>query len=88
VLTETELNALAAKLMKAELLGNEEQVPEFFFILAKHQIGKSDNIYCGRTKYIACVSKLNKLSEEYLSPQKTQRAAVFFIRKILGGRMI
>jgi hypothetical protein len=30
VLTETELNALAAKLMKAELLGNEEQVREFF----------------------------------------------------------
>ncbi len=26
-------------------------------------------------------------SEEYLSPQKTQKAAVFFIQKILGGRM-
>jgi hypothetical protein len=36
VLTETELNALAAKLMKAELLGNEEQVPELpiIYILA------------------------------------------------------
>jgi hypothetical protein len=31
VLTETELNALAAKLVKAELLGNEEQVREVFF---------------------------------------------------------
>jgi hypothetical protein len=31
VLTETELNALAAKLVKAELLGNEEQVPELFY---------------------------------------------------------
>jgi hypothetical protein len=39
------------------------------------------------TKYSAFVSKLSKLSEEYLSPQKTQKAAVFFIRKILGGRM-
>ncbi len=42
----------------------------------------------GRTKYSGFVSKLNKLSEEYLSPQKTQKAEVFFIRKILGGRMI
>jgi hypothetical protein len=40
-------------------------------------------LYSGRTKYSAFVSKLNKLSEEYLSPQKTQKAAVFFIRKIL-----
>jgi hypothetical protein len=30
VLTETELNALAAKLVKAELLGNEEQVRVLF----------------------------------------------------------
>ncbi len=45
-------------------------------------------IYSGRTKYSAFVSKLNKLSEEYLSPQKTQKAAVFFIRKILGRRLI
>jgi hypothetical protein len=40
-------------------------------------------VYSGRTKYSAFVSKLNKLSEEYLSPQKTQKAAVFFIQKIL-----
>ncbi len=45
-------------------------------------------IYSGRTNYSAFVSKLNKLSEEYLSPQKTQKAAVFLIPKILGGRMI
>jgi hypothetical protein len=44
-------------------------------------------MYSGRTKYSAFVSKLSKLSEEYLSPQKTQKAAVFFIWKILGGRM-
>jgi hypothetical protein len=43
--------------------------------------------YSGRTKYSALVSKLSKLSEEYLSPHKTQKAAVFFIRKILAGRM-
>ncbi len=36
-------------------------------------------LYSGRTKYSAFVSKLSKLSEEYLSPQKTQKAAVFFI---------
>ncbi len=45
-------------------------------------------IYSGRTKYSACVSKFSKLSEEYRSPQKTQRAAVFFIPRILAGRMI
>jgi len=44
--------------------------------------------YSGRTKYSAFVSKLNKLSEEYLSPQETQKAAVFFIGKILGSRLI
>jgi hypothetical protein len=44
--------------------------------------------YSGRTKYSAFVSKLNKLSEEFLSPQKTQKAAVFFIGKILGSRLI
>ncbi len=48
---------------------------------------KISQVYSGRTKYSAFVSKLSKLSEEYLSPQKTQKAAVFFIRKILGGRM-
>ncbi len=46
------------------------------------------NTYSGRTKYSAFVSKLNKLSEEYLSPQKTQKAAGFFIGKILGRRLI
>jgi hypothetical protein len=45
-----------------------------------HQVGR----YSGRTKYSAFVTKL---SEEYLSPQKTQKAAVFIIRKIFGGRM-
>ncbi len=40
-------------------------------------------VYSGRTKYSAFVSKLNKLSEEYLSPQKTQKAAVFFYSKDL-----
>jgi hypothetical protein len=49
---------------------------------------KYDIQYSGRTKYSAFVSKLNKLSEEYLSPQKTQKAAVFFIGKILGSRLI
>jgi hypothetical protein len=45
-------------------------------------------MYSGRTKYSACASKLNKLSGEYLRTQKTQGAAVFFIRKNLGGKMI
>jgi hypothetical protein len=40
-------------------------------------------LYSGRTKYSAFVSKLNKLSEEYLSPQKTQKAAFFFSSKDL-----
>jgi hypothetical protein len=35
-------------------------------------------VSCLRQKYIACVSKLVELSEEYLGPQKTQKAAVFF----------
>jgi len=39
----------------------------------------SQATYSGRTKYSAFVSKLSKLTEEYLSPQKTQKAAVFFI---------
>jgi hypothetical protein len=43
--------------------------------------------YSGRTKYNACASKLSKLSGEYLCPQKTQKAAVFFIRKIFGWRV-
>ena len=30
------------------------------------------------------VSKLNKLSKEYISPQKTQKGAVFFYFKELG----
>ncbi len=32
--------------------------------------------------------KLGKLLEKYLCPQNTQKAPVFFIRKILGWRMI
>ncbi len=44
--------------------------------------------YMGRTKYAACASKLHELSGEYLRTQKTQGAAVFFIRKNLGGKMI
>jgi hypothetical protein len=38
-------------------------------------------LYSGRTKYSAFVSKLNKLSEEYMSPQKTQKAAVFLLER-------
>jgi hypothetical protein len=34
--------------------------------------------YNGRTKYSAFVYKLCKFSEEYLSPQEKQKAAVFF----------
>ena len=45
------------------------------------------HIYSGRTKYSPCVSKLRKLSKEYLSPQKTQKAAVFFIQKNLDLKM-
>jgi hypothetical protein len=44
--------------------------------------------YSGRTKYSAFVSKLIKLSEKYLSLQKTQKVAVFLNRNIFGGRMI
>ncbi len=67
------------------------------FVTAHNFVTAADNfceallgfqLYSGRTKYSAFVSKLNKLSEEYLSPQKTQKAAVFFIQKILGRRMI
>ena len=46
------------------------------------------HIYSGLTKYSPCVSKLKKLSKEYLSPQKTQKAAVFFIQKNLDLKMI
>ncbi len=46
------------------------------------------HIYSGLTKYSPCVSKLRKLSKEYLSPQKTQKAAVFFIKKNLDLKMI
>jgi hypothetical protein len=46
------------------------------------------HFYSGHTKFSPCVSKLNNnLSEEYLSPQKTQKAAVFFSRKNLGLRI-
>jgi hypothetical protein len=41
--------------------------------------------YSGRTKYSAFVSKLNKLSEEYLSPQKAQKAAVFLFERSWAG---
>ncbi len=46
------------------------------------------HIYSGLTKYSPCVSKVRKLSKEYLSPQKTQKAAVFFIQKNLDLKMI
>ena len=49
---------------------------------------KMSHIYSGLTKYSPCVSKLKKLSKEYLSPQKTQKAAVFFIQKNLDLKMI
>jgi hypothetical protein len=42
-------------------------------------------MYSGRTKYSAFVSKLSKLSEKYLSLQKTQKAAVFLIERSLAG---
>ena len=42
------------------------------------------HVYSGRTQYSPCVSKLRKLSKEYLSPQRTQKAAVFFDSKELG----
>jgi hypothetical protein len=41
--------------------------------------------YSGRTKYSAFVSKLSKLSDEYLSPQKTQKAAFFLFEKSWTG---
>jgi hypothetical protein len=34
------------------------------------------------------VSKLNKLSEEYLSPQKTQKAAVFLFERSWEGAVL
>jgi hypothetical protein len=42
--------------------------------------------YSGRTKYSAFVSKLIKLSEKYLSLQKTQKAAVFLIVRSSAGK--
>jgi hypothetical protein len=47
-----------------------------------HILG-SPSSYSGRTKYSAFVSKLSKLSGEYLCPQRTQKAAVFFYSKDL-----
>jgi hypothetical protein len=41
--------------------------------------------YSGRTKYSAFVSKLCKLSAEYLCPQKTQTAAVFLFERSSAG---
>ncbi len=58
------------------------------YITPTVQVPVNFKVYSGRTKYSAFVSKLNTLSEEYLSPQKTQKAAVFFIRKVLGRRLI
>ncbi len=46
---------------------------------------KTSHIYSGGTKYSPCVSKLRKLSEEYLSPQKTQRAAFFIFERTWAG---
>ncbi len=40
---------------------------------------KAFSKHSGRTKYSPFVSKLSKSSEECLSPQKTQKAATFFI---------
>jgi hypothetical protein len=40
-----------------------------------------------QSTYTAFVSKLSKLSGEYICPQKTQKAAVFFIQKIFGWRV-
>ncbi len=60
------------------ILGWKGLVPLMFKILEK---SNSRDIYSGRTEYSALVSKLNKLSEEYLSPQKTQKAAVFLFER-------
>ncbi len=46
------------------------------------------HIYSGLTKYSPCVSKLKKLSKEYLSPQKTQKLRFFFIQKNFDLKMI
>ncbi len=45
------------------------------------------HIYSRLTKCSPWGSKLRKLSKEYLSPQKTQKAAVFFIQKNLDLKM-
>ncbi len=42
-------------------------------------------VYSGRTKYSACVSKLGKLSEQYICPQKTQKALVFLFERFWAG---
>ncbi len=63
-------------------------MPLIQLLITKYTVKTMFYNYSGRTKYSAFVSKLNKLSEEYLSPQKTQKAAVFFIGKILGSRLI
>jgi hypothetical protein len=44
--------------------------------------------YSGRTKYSAFVSKLIKLSEKYLSLQKTQKAAFFLIERSSAGEYL
>ncbi len=53
-------------------------------LIGYRKINVMEQNYSGRTKYSAFVSKLNKLSEEYLSPQETQKAAVFFYWEDLG----
>ncbi len=60
-----------------------------FCVLYSHQHSKKTSgklckqHYSGRTKYSAFVSKLSNLSGEYLCPQKTQKAVVFFYSKDL-----
>jgi hypothetical protein len=46
------------------------------------------HIFTVGSQNIAHVSKLRKMSKEYLSPQKTQKAAVFFIQKNLDLKML
>ena len=50
----------------------------------QHEYKVMEHDYSGRTKYSACVSKLGKLSKQYICPQKTQKAPVFFNLKDFG----
>jgi hypothetical protein len=63
---------------------HEIKCPDWIEICARACHASTERVYSGRTKYSAFVSKLSKLSEEYLSPQKTQKAPVFFYSKNLG----